>query len=98
MNSACAVVASGAIGSVPYLVKSGENGYIYRDGDLDDLYEKVKYLLDHPKERAAMGKAAYQTMTETWCADVAAERLLTLIENLQAGKDTPFGEGPCSKD
>ena len=98
MNSACAVVASGAIGSVPYLVKSGENGLIYRDGDLDDLYEKVKHLLDHPEERAAMGKAAYQTMTETWCADVAAERLLSLIENLQAGKDTPFTEGPCSKD
>lgn len=98
MNSACAVVASGAIGSVPYLIKDGENGLIYRDGDLNDLYEKVKYLLDHPEERAAMGKAAYKTMTETWCADVAAERLLTLIETLQTGKDTPYADGPCSKD
>ncbi|MBQ7172519.1 MAG: glycosyltransferase family 4 protein [Clostridia bacterium] len=98
MNSACADVASGDIGSVPYLIKDGENGLIYRDGDLDDLYEKVKYLLDHPKERAAMGKAAYQTMTDLWCADVAAERLLTLIETLQTGKDTPYADGPCSKD
>lgn len=98
MNSACADVASGAIGSVPYLLKSGENGLVYRDGDLDDLFEKVRFLLDHPEERAAYGKAAYKTMTDVWCADVAAERLLTLIENLQSGKDSPFVDGPCSKD
>ena len=98
MNNACADVASGAIGSVPYLLKSGENGLIYRDGDLCDLYEKVKFLLDNPKTREKYGKAAYKTMTEVWCADVAAERLLSLIENIQNGKDTPFSDGPCSKD
>lgn len=30
MNSGCAVVASHAIGSVPFLIKNGENGFIYR--------------------------------------------------------------------
>lgn len=29
MNSACAVVASHAIGSAPFLINNGENGYIY---------------------------------------------------------------------
>ena len=33
MNSACAVVASHEIGSVPFLLKDGENGFIYKDGD-----------------------------------------------------------------
>lgn len=98
MNSACADVASGAIGSVPYLLKNGENGLIYRDGNLDDLYEKVKFLLDHPEERVAYGKAAYKTLTDVWNANVAAERLLTLIETLKTGKDSPFVDGPCSKD
>lgn len=98
MNSACAVVASGAIGSVPYLIKDGENGYVYKDGDLNDLFAKVKNLIDDDKKRIALAKNAYRTLTDTWNAETAAERLLTLIENIKNGKETPFTDGPCSKD
>ena len=97
MNSGCAVVANRAIGSVPYLLKDGENGMNY-DGKFDELYEKVKYLLDNKEERRRVGAAAYRTLTDTWNADTAAERLLSLIENLKNGKDSPFADGPCSKD
>ena len=98
MNSACAVVASGAIGSVPYLIKDGENGYVYKDGDLNDLYRKVKDLIDNNEKRVAFAKNAYKTLTDTWNAEIAAERLLTLIDNIKNGKDAPFTDGPCSKD
>ena len=98
MNSACAVVASGAIGSVPYLIKDGENGYVYKDGDLNDLFAKVKNLIDDDKKRIAFAKNAYRTLTDTWNAETAAERLLTLIDNIKNGKETPFTDGPCSKD
>ena len=97
MNSGCAVVANRAIGSVPYLLKDGENGMTY-GGKFDELYEKVKYLLDNKEERRRVGAAAYRTLTDTWNADTAAERLLSLIENLKNGKDSPFADGPCSKD
>ena len=33
MNSACAVVANSAIGSVPFLIKNKENGLIYENGN-----------------------------------------------------------------
>ena len=46
MNSACAVVANSAIGSVPFLITDGENGCMYKDGDIDNLYAKIKHLLD----------------------------------------------------
>ena len=98
MNSACAVVASGAIGSVPYLIKDGENGYAYKDGDADDLYIKVKDLIDNNEKRIEFAKNAYKTLIDTWNADTAAERLLTLIESIKNGKGTPFPDGPCSKD
>ena len=97
MNSGCAVVANRAIGSVPYLLKDGENGMTY-GGKFDELYEKVKTLLESPEERRSIGAAAYHTLTDTWNADTAVERLLSLIENLKNGKDTPFTDGPCSKD
>ena len=97
MNSACAVVASRAIGSVPYLIQDGENGLIYKDGNLKDLYDKVKFLLDNEKERRGMGKNAYQTLTDTWNAEVAADRLIRLIESIKEGKGTPLIDGPCSR-
>ncbi len=99
MNSGCAVVASHAIGSVPYLIDDNKNGMIYRSGDVDMLYEKIKYLLDNPSEQARIGKAAYKTITEVWNARVAAERLVNLSEKILSGEKYPelYENGPCSK-
>ena len=99
MNSGCAVVASHAIGSVPYLMKHNENGLIYKSGDVDEIYQNVKYLLDNPGEQQRLGSAAYETITGLWNAEVAAQRLMTLSEHLLAGEKYPdlFEEGPCSK-
>ena len=99
MNSACAVVASHAIGSVPYLIENEKNGLIYRDGDLDDLYQKVKYLLDHPDRRAELAKNAYATIVDEWNAENAAKKFLALSEELIDSQKAVFSteEGVCSK-
>ncbi len=97
MNSGCAVVASHAIGAVPFLMKDGENGLIYASCDVDMLFEKTKYLLDHPEEQRRLGTAAYETMVNLWNGETAAKRLLELAECLSRGEKTPFAEGPCSK-
>ena len=99
MNSACAVVASHAIGSVPYLIDDGVNGLIYKNGDIDDLYAKTKWLLDNPEKAKEMGKNAYATLCETWNADVAARRVIKMSEALLRGEkvDGMFPDGPCSK-
>ena len=98
MNSACAVVANGEIGSVPYLIKDGENGFIYGGKDFNDLYKKVKYLLDDNKKRKETGVKAYKTLEKVWNAEVAAKRLLILIDSILNGKASPFEDGPCSYD
>lgn len=99
MNSGCAVVASHAIGSVPFLIKHRENGMIYHSGNMDELYEHVKYLLDHPAEQKRMGQAAYETIVGEWNAEIAAERLVQLAEHLLSGEKYPdlFESGPCSR-
>lgn len=99
MNSGCAVVASHAIGSVPYLVNDGENGLVYRSGDVQMLYEKIKYLLDHPGEQKRLGKAAYETIVTEWNAEVAAERMVKLAQAILDGEKNPdlYGSGPCSR-
>ncbi len=98
MNSGCAVVASSAIGSVPFLVKDRLNGFIYKDGDVDDLYRKVKSLLDDKQTRQTLGKNAYKTLAEEWNAEIAAKRFISLVEELSIQKKANlFAEGPCSK-
>ena len=99
MNSGCAVVADRAIGSVPFLLKDGENGLIYDTCDVDGLYERVKYLLDNPEEARKFGHRAYETITEEWNAETAAQRLLELCESLlkeQKSLDL-YESGPCSR-
>lgn len=99
MNSGCAVVASHAAGSTPYLVEDNVNGLIYKSGNMNELYEKVKYLLDNPSEQERLGKAAYDTIVNKWNAKVAAERLVNLSEHLLSGDKYSdlYQEGPCSK-
>lgn len=96
MGSGCAVVASSAIGSVPFLIKDGENGRIYRDGNINDLYKKVSSLLDSPESRKNMQENAYRTITETWSSKNAARNLVQLAQTLRDGKTPPTLEGPCS--
>lgn len=98
MNSGCAVVASHAIGSVPFLIENGENGLIYKNEDVDDLYQKVKMLMLDRDLREKMGRSAYITMTEMWNPCVAAKRFLLLAKEIEKnGNCDLFEKGPCSK-
>ncbi len=98
MNSGCAVVASHAIGSVPFLIQDGVNGLIYKNGNSDELYERVTRLIDNPTLRETLGRNAYQTLADQWNAEVAAERFLQLSQALLDGKSPDlFEEGPCSR-
>ena len=98
MNSGCSVVASDAIGSVPYLICNGENGFSFTDGDVDELYSRVKELLDDEALSARIGRAAYDTMINEWNAEIATDRLLLLLSDLMKDqKCDRFGSGPCSR-
>ena len=97
MNSGCAVVASHAAGSVPYLLKHRENGLIFENEKVDDLYRCVKYLLDHPQEQERLGANAYKTIVQDWNPTIAAERFFALVESIRkSGRCDLFGDGPCS--
>ena len=99
MNSGCAVVGCEDIGSVPYLIREGQNGLVYASGDVDGLYGQVKYLMDHPGEQRRLGTAAYHTITERWNAETAAARFLELSRRILAGEKSPdlYEDGPGSR-
>lgn len=97
MSNGCAVVASHEIGSVPYLIKNGVNGFEFKSKDIDSLTEQVEFLLNNPIERRIIAKNAYYTMRYVWSPYNAAKNLLSLVDCLKNGKDSDIAEGPCSK-
>lgn len=99
MNSGCAVVASHAIGAVPYLIDDGVNGLIFRNKDVCDLCNKVKKLVCDDDFREFLGKNAYKTIINEWNSDIAAKRALVLFEAMLNGKNLDiYNSGICSRD
>ena len=97
MSNGCVLVGSDAIGSVPFLVKDGENGCVFKSGNQDSLLEKVEYLFNNPIETRKIAINGYYTLRDIWSPENAAKNLLKLIEDLQNGRDTSIADGPCSK-
>lgn len=99
MNSGCAVVASHAIGSVPFLIEDGKNGLVYKSGQQQQLERQVCRLMDNKLLRQTLGMNAYQSIISLWNAGVAANRFVELAKVLQDGENALdlFKDGPCSK-
>ena len=97
MSNGCVLVGSDAIGSVPFLVKDGENGCVFKSCDLDSLMNKVEYLLNNRTEIRRLAVNGYLTMKTVWSPENAARNLMTLIDDLRNGRDTSVADGPCSK-
>ncbi len=109
LSCGCVLVASDAIGSSPYLIKDGYNGFMFRSSRtgagfgnpdmqaLEDLTCKVMWLLDNKESMRQMQKNAVDNMRRLWSPEHAAESLLHLIDDLKNGRDTSIKEGPCSK-
>lgn len=76
MNSGCAVVGSSMMGAVPYLIRHGENGMIYRDGSEEALFQMTEKLLEDRELCQRLGGNAVRTVIGEWNAETAAERLL----------------------
>lgn len=98
MNSGCAVIASKEAGSTPYLVDDGVSGYVYDPDDLDCIYERTKYLLDHPMEQMRIGLNAYEKIIHVWNPENAAERLMVIFDRILREEEilSCYGSGPCS--
>ena len=98
MNSGCACVASHAIGAAPYLIHDGENGFLYRNGDTQQLCNQVETLVKNTSLCRTVGLNAYRTIADTWNADAAAKRLIAFCKAIKHQEKAPeYQDGPMSK-
>ncbi len=97
MSSGCCPVSSIEAGSTPFLIKDGVNGFSFDLKKKDDLFEKVLWLIKHPKERENMSIEAYKTIHDIWSPANAAKQLYKLCEAILAGQQITILEGPVSE-
>lgn len=95
MSEGCAVLASSAVGSVPYLISDKENGLIYKYGSLKDMKSKLLCLAKDKSQREALGRKAFETIRKEYSAETAAERLCAFC--LNADEEKLPKQGPMSR-
>lgn len=94
MNSACVVIGNQKIGSIPYLIKNGKNGFVYLNKS--DLFNIVEKIIENKEEQKIVGKNAYYTIIKTWNAKNAANNFIEVCNSLLKNKKCKVEEGPCS--
>ena len=80
------------------LVQNGQNGLVYESENVNDLYHKVRSLLDDKEMRKTLSKNAYETMKSEWNPKNAASKLIKLFEAVINGENiNACSSGVCSK-
>lgn len=81
MAAGVPVVAS-AIGGIPYQVKHGETGFLFRPGDIDSLCAHLSALLSDSSLRAHFGQHGKDTATRNYSAAVVAEKTVNVYRDV----------------
>lgn len=98
MQCGCAVVASKEAGAVPFLIKDGENGLYYENGDYADFKEKVLSLFREKYKILQFAKNGYDTIEKIWNSKNASMEFVRFCREYIAGAiPAPAEVGPMSK-
>jgi glycosyltransferase involved in cell wall biosynthesis len=81
MAAGCAIIASDKCGGAIDLVENGENGFVFRSGNRDDLAARLRQVFDNRGQLAAMKQASLAIVDKFTFTAVAAA-----IENTLYGK------------
>ncbi len=97
MSNGCAVVASHAIGAVPFLIDHQKNGLIYKSGSLPSILRHTEKLINNTTFRNGLGINAYYTMRNEWSPERATSNFLKLAKSILEGQVCTIDSGPCSR-
>ncbi len=96
MSNGCAVVASDAIGAVPFLIDYQKNGMIYKSGSLKSILQQTEKLFANKLLREELGTNAYKILKNVWSPENAAKNFLLLAKSKLSAEKLIIDGGPCS--
>jgi len=76
MGYSLPIICSVCDGTEKDLVTDGVNGFFFKEGDADDLAEKITLLLSNPSKAKQMGEASYQVIKNRINLDTVAQRYM----------------------
>lgn len=63
------------------VIDDGKNGFLVKNGDVEDLANKICYLIEHEDERAIMGKNAV-LYSERYNKDIIMQKWIDLFDSI----------------
>lgn len=96
MNAGCVEIVNDEVGAAHYLIRDGENGMLYHDGDYKDMFDKVIEVINDLDKMDRMGRNAYMTILNEWNAAKAVEEIIRFYEGVKNGRIEPPASGPMS--
>lgn len=73
------VIASN-LGSLPEIVDDGANGLLFEPGNVEELADKMRYLLENPNETIQIGKNARAKMEREYSPELHYQSLMKVYE------------------
>ena len=67
------------------MIEKYKFGLVANPDDVEDIAEKIRWLLDHPKEAEEMGRNGKRLLEEQFTWDVAEKELLRLYNEIEKG-------------
>jgi len=99
MSYGCALIANEQAGSARMMIRDGETGLLFADGDQQSLATSLRTLMNNPNLAAEMRLKAWRHVRDIWSPTTAAKRLLKLADSLENKVSPPyFDDGPCIRE
>jgi glycosyltransferase involved in cell wall biosynthesis len=97
MSEGCVVIANEEAGAARILIKDGESGLLFRNGDDRQLAALLEMLGRDHALLTRMSRKAWLQIQSLWHPHVAAARLVELCAYLVGRSAAPnYPEGPCA--
>lgn len=93
MGNACCVIANKRIGSVPYIIEHGTNGFIYKN--TKDFLRNLEYACKNNVEEIC--KNAYKSIHDTWNHENAVNEFFKLVQNIKNNNNITYKKAPCHR-
>jgi glycosyltransferase involved in cell wall biosynthesis len=84
MAAGLVVLGSEATAAVRDRIRHGENGFVHRTGDVDELARQIGALLTHPELIRRIGQEARRT-AEEWPVERGVQIIKSILAETQGG-------------
>lgn len=75
-------VVSTREGAIPEIVQDNVTGFLVEKNDPGGLAERIEYLINHPRERLEMGRAARSRFLQLYTFDRVEDNLIDILDNI----------------